>query len=474
VTISRKETDMNKLHTNFNINFFPSALMAIVALLQDAGASVMLVGGAVVDLLQRKVPVDWDLEVYGKTYEELGELLAQYEPNQVGKKFGILKLSRKKTDGVDIDVSVPRRENNIGTGHKDFEIFLDPNMSSKDAAMRRDVTFNALYYDLQTREIVDHFGGLADLEAGIVRLTDSETFLEDSIRPMRVMQLLARKGQVITVQTAEACRIMGPKSVHDTENQRVGDEFRKLLMKAEKPSVGLKFLQRTGLLAAFPELNAMVGDLENPEWHPEGDAWEHTLEVVDNAAWVRDQGVLHEDWVEAFMWAALLHDVGKPSVRDPKTLSAHGHDSAGGPIARAFLDRYIGSTKVKDKAEALISNHMQPGQLHRTEARASRWEVLKKRVRLSEAGWLSRCDFAAKPSVDISSIEEHGPSKLAFEYHNKLDKADPILTGGDLIAAGIKPGPGLGKGLKAAYEAQLDGTDDKDQLLGLAVWAAQH
>jgi tRNA nucleotidyltransferase (CCA-adding enzyme) len=457
----------------------PTAVGEIMQLIESAGGRTFVVGGAVVDLLLDSAPKDWDVEVYGLTYGQLEELLVDYHPKTVGKQFGIIKLSENCTDGLEVDVNVPRRESTVGIGHRDFDIQLDHTMSPKEAARRRDLTINALYYDHVNGEVVDHFGGIEDLRTGTIRATDPSTFIEDPVRVLRVMQLLARKGRAVDPATSELCGSMAD-TFSSIAVERVHEEFRKLLLKAPKPSVGLNFLKDCGYLEQLPELHAMVDCPENPEWHPEGNTWDHVMNVVDNAARVRDaqptDPPIPEDWIEPFMWSSLLHDVGKPSVKQGD-FSFRGHDTAGEEVATSLLNRVMnGGKQLRERILALVVNHMQPYYLSSGDAGDKAWRRLQNKVRLDVLGWHSRCDGCTKDARDVLAPEpQHVGSQIAWEHFVAIgaagEKIQPILQGRDLIAAGCNPGPSFGKALEAAYQAQLDGETDDGALLEIALRA---
>ena len=225
------------------LNSIPKQIFVVANHIAAAGGKAVLVGGSVVDLLLGTTPKDWDIEVYGVSYDTLVTKLADYDPKTVGKSFGIIKLSREKCDGIDLDISVPRRDNRVGVGHKDFDCDLDPTMTPKEAAMRRDFTINSMYIDLKAGTLVDYFGGLRDLQRGILSATDPATFVEDPLRALRAMQLLARKAKVVDPSTMALIRTMRGSFPH-LSKERVYEEFRKLLMFADKPSIGFNFLRQ--------------------------------------------------------------------------------------------------------------------------------------------------------------------------------------------------------------------------------------
>ena len=450
----------------------PKSIQKVIDRINGAGGRALLVGGAVVDIIQGRDPKDWDLEVHGLELCALEDALAEFAPCEVGRSFGIFKV---RVEGFDVDLSIPRRDNRTGSGHKGFTVECDPTLTPKEAARRRDFTINSLFLDLETGDIVDPFGGLADLEAGILRATDPAKFVEDPLRALRAVQLLARKAQPVDPATVELIR--GKVGEFDTlPRERVFEEWSKLLLKAEKPSIGLEFLRECGWLVHFPELEALIDCPQNPEWHPEGDVWIHNCLVVDAAAQVRHE--IPEDWRLAFMLGALLHDVGKPSTTVLPVCTAHGHDAKGVPIARAFLDRITNQTELISRVEALVLNHLRPFQLV-GKAKPAAWKRLHRKVgRLDVLGWLSRADWAGRGGRDpLTPAEngvtvEHPASEACFSFFNELgdEPIKPVILGRHLIAEGHKPGRAFAPALAAAFEAQLDNPEwGQDELLKVAV-----
>lgn len=457
------------------------AVVKLAKKINKSNGRAYLVGGSIVDFLLGIEPKDWDVEVHGLSVEELEKIIneAGYRAKEVGKSFGILTLCDLD---IEVDVSVPRVDNKMGKGHKDFAINFDPDMSPEDAARRRDFTINAMLMDIEEGGIVDPFGGQADLKAGILRRTDPVLFPQDPLRALRAMQLSARKAPVVESETMEACREMVDE-FPNLVRERVYEEFFKLLAKAPKPSIGLTFLKESGWIKWFPELEALVGCPQNSEWHPEGDVWKHTLNVVDSAAKLRDK-VAEEDRV-AYMFAALTHDLGKPITTDPEKLTAHGHDSKGEDLVIQFMERLTNNKKLLKVVPLLTTNHMQPYMLSREDengkclAGDKAWKKLfnKMNGHFLTLGWLSRADWGGSCVNGERNVLEpqvrHLPTEYVFKWAEELeeqgDQVQPILQGRDLIEAGVKPGPAMGTKLDKAYEAQLGGETDKQALLEIAL-----
>ena len=267
-------------------------------------------GGCVRDWLLGLEPKDFDIEVAGVDFETLHRVLAPFGATDVvGRSFGVIKL---RLTGGEYDFSLPRRESKSGAGHRGFAVSPDPGLSDADAAARRDFTINAIAYDPRTGQLIDPHGGQADLQARRLRHT-SGAFVEDPLRVLRAFQLAARFDLTLAPETAALCR-----SIRDTFSElpveRVWGEWEKWGAKSIRPSRGLAVLEETGWLVHFPEVAALQGTPQEPEWHPEGDVFVHTRHCVDALASL-------EDWQKAdhrrrclLMLAVLAHDFGKPGT----------------------------------------------------------------------------------------------------------------------------------------------------------------
>ncbi|MDB2686179.1 HD domain-containing protein [Mariniblastus sp.] len=433
--------------------------------IQRRGGTAMLIGGAVSDSIKGLPIKDWDIEVYGLDLSVIESILTEEgrKFDVVGKSFGVLKTFME-VDGeiVDVDLSVPRAENKIGVGHKDFAILLDPNMTPTEAGRRRDLTINSMYRNLHTDEIVDPFNGLEDLNKGIIRVTDEQTFVEDPLRVLRIMQLLPRKGKVVDPKTMELCQTMVDEFVH-LPNERVFEEFVKLLLKAEKPSLGFEFLKESGWIIHFPELNDLIDCPQNPEWHPEGDVWAHTMLVVDNAAQLRKH--LPEELQLTYMLGALLHDIGKPATTVLPACTATGHAEVGAELSLEFMKRLTKDAKLKRDVRQIVKLHMQPGSLFRADAKVGAWKRLHNKFRLDVLAWISKADSAGRTGRSIEDV--HEVSEKCFELFAEFGASaiEPIVKGRHLVAMAMTPGPGFKAILDQAYELQLDGMEEVGAIL---------
>ncbi|MDY6069364.1 MAG: polynucleotide adenylyltransferase, partial [Opitutales bacterium] len=240
------------------------------------GGRAYYVGGCVRDSILGVHSKDTDVEIFGLSPEQIEKVLSKkFHFEAVGKSFGVWILK-----GLDIDVSMPRKERKNGLGHKSFEIIGDPNLSPKEACSRRDFTINAMLRDILSGEIIDPFDGQKDIEKKIIRHT-SDKFAEDPLRVLRAMQFAARFNFDVAPKTVGLCSNI---PMENLPKERVFQEFKKLILKGKKISKGLAFLRDCNWVKYFPELSAMVGCPQDPIWHPEGDVYTHTMLCMDSFA----------------------------------------------------------------------------------------------------------------------------------------------------------------------------------------------
>lgn len=461
----------------------PEQVKAVGRVLNQGGArGSLLVGGAVVDSLQGRDPKDFDVEVFGMGIEDVARALRSVgSPKMVGAAFGIVTVH---VDDMDIDVSVPRRDNKVGKGHTGFACEFDPNMTVKEAARRRDFTINTLAVDIHSGAVVDPFGGLQDLWDGVLRATDPELFVEDPLRALRAVQLVARKARTVDHATIELCRSMVDEFT-ELPKERVLEEWRKLLLRGGTPSRGLDFLKESGWIKHFPELEVLDGVPQHPDWHPEGDVWTHTKMAADAAAELAP--FVEEKDREAFVFGTFLHDLGKATTtvtpemvhagKFPKErlFTAHRHDAEGVAPATAFLERIGAPKKVTRLATALVLEHMQPWNLLQGGAKRAAFARLGRRLRKDggSLGLLARvcqCDSCAtgrgRGFTKLGEPDwEHHASQLLFQWEEELgDDVVPLVQGRDLIALGLKPGVTFGPILERALALQDEGMD-KDTIM---------
>ena len=430
----------------------------IAQLVKNAGGRALLVGGCVRDELLGCECDDIDIECFGIDPDVLiKELSSRYELDLVGASFGVIKLLREN-----VDVALPRRETKLGLGHRAFETECDPSLSVRDAAARRDFTINAIYKDPLTGEFVDPWGGKDDLEKRILRHV-SPHFSEDPLRVLRGMQFVARFGLEAAAETIEICRAM---AIENLARERLFEEWAKLLLKGKKISKGLEFLRATGWVKYYPELERLIGCEQDPNWHPEGDVWNHTLCCLDAFALEREKrseegrGDRREDLIVGF--AVLCHDFGKPactrydSVR--KRIRSLGHDDAGVEPTVSFLERLTNEEKLLKEVPPLVRFHMRPFSMWRDKSSDSAIRRLAaKVVRIDRLVRVAAADDLGRPPYPSSPEHLQWLADQARRLEVESAAPFPIVRGRDLIALGMKPSVEFGKILSALYEAQLDG-----------------
>jgi tRNA nucleotidyltransferase (CCA-adding enzyme) len=440
----------------------PEKVIALARVIHEAGGRALLVGGCVRDQLLGIGPKDWDLEVYEVAPARLREILDSFGPvNVVGEAFTVYKL------GHDLDVSLPRRERKAGRGHRAFVIEGDPAMSVADAARRRDFTINAILQDPLTGELIDPFGGRQDLAARVLRAVAAQTFVEDSLRVLRAAQFAARFEFQIDPETIALCRTI---DLDDLPAERVWGELEKLLLRARRPSVGLNWLKELGAVEKiFPEIQSLIGVPQDPEWHPEGDVFVHTLLAVDRARELIE-GLPYARQVTV-MLATLAHDFGKPPTTQflEGRWRSRGHEEAGVEPATRFLDRLnvhtIDGYDVRRQVVALVREHLKPGEFYkkRDEVGEGAFRRLARRCepdllyRVAKADSLGRnADWVPREKWYGSEAQEWFVQR-AKELDVEQRPPEPLLLGRHLLELGVQPGPRMGEITRSVYEMQLDG-----------------
>jgi tRNA nucleotidyltransferase (CCA-adding enzyme) len=427
----------------------------IARAVHDAGGRALVVGGWVRDRLMGRETTDIDLEVFKLPSERVRHVLAAFgRIEAVGESFQVYKL-----DGL--DVSLPRRDSKAGRGHKGFVVSGDPDMSIEEAARRRDFTANAISWDPLTGDYLDPFDGRADIDRRLLRVVDPRTFPDDSLRVLRAVQFAARLEFTLDDETKAICRAI---PLDDLPAERVWGEFDKLLF-AARPSIGFALALELGVVERlFPELHALVGCEQEHDWHPEGDVWVHTLQVIDQAR-TRLDGLSRPEQV-AVMLGAVCHDFGKPKTTafiDGRIRSMN-HEEEGVAPASAFLDRLnvhsLDGYDVRKQVLGVTAQHLKPGSWYkvRDEVGDGAFRRLAQKVDLELLARVAKSDCEGrKPGTfDCTAMDWflERARLLGVEHRPPA----PILMGRHVVDLGIRPGPRVGEIVKAIYEKQMDGT----------------
>ncbi len=416
---------------------------------QEAGGRCYYVGGCVRDHLMGRESKDIDLEIHGITPQCLQGILEELgSPKTMGSSFGIWSLR-----GYGLDIAMPRADS-AGHGQKDFFSCVDPFIGTREAALRRDLTMNALMQDVLSGEIVDHFGGAEDIKKGLIRHVSDASFAEDPLRVIRVAQFASRFGFAVAEETLELCSHL---ELGQLPPERVWGELEKALIKSARPSIFFETLRRMGKLSPwFSELEKLIGLEQDPVFHPEGDVWNHTMLVLDAAAALRGSA----EYPLGFMVSALCHDLGKLTTSElvDGRIHSYGHETEGVPIARNLLSRLTREAKLHSYVSNMIRLHMQPNQKAAQHAGTKAMcKMFDQASSPADLLLLAKADHCSRP--DVSPYEEtEAFLRSALELFRER-MARPHVMGADLIAAGFTPGSDFSQALDYAQKLRLSGVE---------------
>ncbi len=432
------------------------AALAVTRRLSAAGHETYFAGGAVRDAIMGNLAQDWDIAT-GATPEEVEALFARTVP--VGRAFGVVIVL---SGGYPFEVATFRSDGAYVDGRRPTEIrYTGP----REDVMRRDFTVNGLLMAPETGEIIDHVEGLADLEAGVIRAIGDPRarFGEDRLRMLRAVRFAARFGFALEGPTRDAIMEMA-SMVTCVSGERIRDELEKMLT-GPAPAAALGLLDETGLLdVILPDVAALRDVEQPPQFHPEGDVLTHTRLLFAHA-----RPPLHP--VLAF--AVLLHDVGKRKAATMRKgrLTYYHHEHIGAELARHILKELRCSSALIRDASALVEHHMKL-----TGAAQLRVATFKRLLGLPMAGDYGDGATMFELLLELNRLDtlaSHGnltdwedARRRAAEIPAMEAMPSPLVSGDDLIAAGLSPGPAFKTLLDACYEAQLDGLfDDRDGAL---------
>ena len=409
---------------------------AVIAKLRGAGHQAYLVGGSVRDLLLGAKPKDFDVSTDARP-ERIIDLFPQ--SGQVGAHFGVVLV---RDAGSQVEVATFRSDHEYADGRRPASVHFEND--PREDVLRRDFTINGLMMEAATGNVLDYVGGRADLERRLVRAIGDPgaRFQEDHLRLLRAIRFAARLGFEIDSATFEAMA-RHHALILKVAAERVREELTRILTEGGARR-GFELLDASGMLAdLLPEVAAMKGVGQPPEFHPEGDVWRHTLLLL--------AGLDHP--TPTLAWGALLHDVGKPpTFRVAERIRFDGHVEEGVKLAHGILNRLRFSRDGMEQVEALIANHMRFKDAHRMKE-----STLKRFLRLPGFGEhleLHRLDcLAGNRNLENYDLVQRKLEELPEEQL----KPTPLVTGADLIAAGYQPGPRFAEMLAAVEDAQLEG-----------------
>jgi poly(A) polymerase len=414
---------------------------SICETLRSRGHEAQLVGGCVRDILLGREPADYDVA----TDATPDQVMALFPDSiGVGAQFGVVAVQR---EDLKVEIATFRADAGYSDGrHPDAVVFAH---TPKEDVQRRDFTINGLLMRHDSGEVLDFVGGQADLRAGIVRAIGEpdRRFREDKLRLLRAVRFAARFGFEIEPATLEAIR-RHARDITQVSAERVRDELTKLLTEGAARR-GFELLEETGLLReVLPEIAAMRGVEQPPQFHPEGDVWIHTRMMIEQ---------LPVGTSPTLAWGVLLHDVGKPATfksaqETGDRIRFNGHVDVGIQMARGIARRLRFSNEDTEQIVALVANHMRFKDVE--QMRASTLKRFIRLPRFDEHLELHRLDCASSHG----RLESYGfVSRTLADTPAEEIRPPRLLTGDDLLEMGYKPGPIFSEILRNVEDAQLEG-----------------
>ena len=410
--------------------------ISIIKRLREKGYEAHLAGGCVRDFLLRKTPQDYDIATDARP-EAIQEIFPK--TMAVGTQFGVILVI---LDGDPFEVATFRHDGPYLDGRRPSHVRF---ASMQEDVLRRDFTINGMMYDPIADRVIDLVGGREDLSRRLIRAIGNprERFREDRLRMVRAVRFAASLGFAIEEDTFGAIQEQGT-TITQVSWERIGEEITRILTEGEAKR-GFELLDATQLLRVlFPEIEAMKGIEQSPDFHPEGDVFVHTLLTLAHLS----------QPTEGLAYGCLLHDIAKPVCvkREGERITFYGHTEKGAEMAVEILKRLKRSRALWEKVAYLVKNH-----LRHTQAAKMRLSTLKR--------------FLAEPDIEellelarIDTLSANGDlqyyhfckQKMAELKHEEIHP-EPLLRGRDLIAMGFSPGPLFHDILKAVEEAQLEG-----------------
>ncbi len=412
----------------------------IVRRLREHGHEAYLVGGCVRDMLLGKRPKDWDVATSARP-DEVETLFKK--TLTLGARFGVVIV---RMSGRSYEVATFREEAEYTDGRRPDKVEFS---TARADAMRRDFTVNGMFHDPVDDRVIDYVGGLADLAEGLIRAIGNpgERFDEDKLRMVRAVRFAASLGYEIEPETSRAVREHAAE-IKAVSAERIRDELSAILA-GPAPERGVRLLDFHGLLEEIlPEVAAMKGVAQPEKFHPEGDVFEHTLLMLKKTK---------RRWAKKpeFAMAVLLHDVGKPPTFEVKDrIRFNNHAAVGADMAADIMRRLRFSREQEKTVEAIVRDH-----LKFIEVRNMRHSTLKRFLRQRDFDLhleLHRLDCLASHG-DMDSYEFCKEKLEELGEDQETLRPPRLLTGDDLIAVGLAPGPLFKEILSALEDAQLEG-----------------
>ncbi len=459
----------------------------ILGILNNLGYEPLIVGGAVRDAIMGITPKDIDIEVYKVTYDWLSDFLSKYgNVNLVGKSFGVIKFKPTNGNGMDYDFSVPRKENKVGVGHKDFNVTFDVDMKIIDAAARRDFTINSLAYNPITNKIYDFFGGVSDIENKIIRHT-SDKFSEDSLRILRALQFQARFDFSIHPDTIDLMKEMLTTTTEFSElaTERVYEEWKKWAEKGINHSLIFQFMRDTSLIDYYPELKKLKETPQDAIYHPEGDVEIHTTLCLAHMDKVIEREKISGNEKIILVMSILFHDIAKPDTTEEKmkrgrlTITSEGHEAMGGKMCLDILPKLGFHSDLVAPISNIVANHLAGVNVSMVSAQSGKVKAVKKLSRrlypatIKQLLYVMESDTNGRGSSEINIPTGYLElSEIAKDINVSEKQYEYILMGRHLIEAGLKPSAKFGEILSKGNEAQENG--EFSDIEGAKMWLKEY
>jgi len=407
--------------------------------LHEAGYTALYAGGCVRDRLLGKAPHDYDIASSARP-EEVQKLFPK--TFAVGAHFGVIIVLQ---DGFEFQVATFRSDGAYIDGRRpEGVVFSNPQMDAE----RRDFTINGLFFDPLKNEVIDYVGGRADLDAGVLRAIGNpeHRFREDRLRMLRVVRFSATLGFEIEPGTWKAL-LENVRHIHEVSAERIREELVKMFLSPARVRA-YELLDQSGLMReVLPEIAALKGCEQPPQFHPEGDVFTHVRIML---------GLLPETVSVPLVFGVLFHDIGKPAtytVDETGRIRFNGHDKVGAEMAETLMTRLRFSRVEIDATVSAVANHMIFKDVQKM--RLSKLKRFMARPGFDEELELHRVDCQSSNGMLDNHVFIQAKQE---ELKNAPIIPEPLITGRDLIALGLKPGPRFSELIEAVKDRQLEGT----------------
>ncbi|TLD70618.1 CCA tRNA nucleotidyltransferase [Phragmitibacter flavus] len=427
---------------------------SLVKQLRAAGHEAVFAGGCVRDMLLDKEPKDFDIATSARPEQVMGLFPGSHA---VGAHFGVIVVHR---DGENFEVATFRQDGDYSDGRRPDSVVFT---SAEEDAKRRDFTVNGLFYDPLKDEVLDFVGGRVDLEARVLRaIGDARSrFQEDRLRLLRAVRFATVLGFPVETGTWEALKELAGEVV-SVSAERIRDELNKIFLDRNRVR-GFDLLVESGLMkAVMPEVMELQGCEQPPQFHPEGDVFVHTRKMLE---------LLGDEVSLPLVWSVLLHDISKPetfTVDETGRIRFNGHDRLGAIKAGKILRRLKFPNQVVDPTVEAVANHM--GFKDVPHMRESTLKRFMARPYFEDELELHRVDCLSSNGM-LDNYELLKEKRAGYEAETKPLIPPPLVTGHDLLAMGVVPGPRIGELLLGVQTLQLEGVlNDRESAL---IWLSE-